>query len=389
MEALGLTALGPASAPEIIPDTEIPAGSDRELVSRLGIVRRNFTIARSATSMVRIEAVEITWSQLTQWIKNEYLGYDLSSVADFKPVDGCPRVPAWDEKSSQSSPQPRVTLNKTLKEKVLDRSLVDAALYAGTYGLKIERGFGEALCRATWPAGSINARGAGRGNRCIWPKIGEVPDQGYVFVTHSLGSRLTYDTLLALATPTKRDGVKVFEDDADRGCFVNHLMARTPIIYMMANQLPFLGLANAPANASPGDSQVPFIALPRVVHPADLADASSKPSADASPALGQEIKAFASLRSDGECGHAKGALSVVAFSDPNDLLSFGIPSWYVADGGERSVAVKVTNVYVNNSPRILGLYESVPAAHADYFSNPDVWKVMKCGAVGGVVRSCL
>jgi len=58
---------------------------------------------------------------------------------------------------------------------------------------------------------------------------------------------------------------------------------------------------------------------------------------------------------------------VVAWNDPNDVITFRVPK--IGD-------VDVVNLYVQNAHRWFGLFESPGAAHADYAKNKGVLRVM-------------
>ncbi len=61
-------------------------------------------------------------------------------------------------------------------------------------------------------------------------------------------------------------------------------------------------------------------------------------------------------------------LTLVAFTDPNDLLSYTLDeSKYAQDG------ITVYNVLVSNAPTWLGLLERPDTAHLAYLSNPGRW----------------
>ena len=74
-------------------------------------------------------------------------------------------------------------------------------------------------------------------------------------------------------------------------------------------------------------------------------------------------------------------LHVVAFSDPNDLLSFAIPSWYARSAEE--FRMRITNVTVDVATHWFGLFEWPRAAHDDYFASDEVWELIRCGAASG------
>ena len=64
----------------------------------------------------------------------------------------------------------------------------------------------------------------------------------------------------------------------------------------------------------------------------------------------------------------------MAFTDPNDVLSYTLPPEHYA-----SESVKVFNILVSNAPTWLGLLERPDRAHLDYLKNPDVGRLVACG----------
>ena len=104
------------------------------------------------------------------------------------------------------APPARVAVNRLIKEILFDRALTDALLYSGTYGVVIQRGVAEALCRAI--SGSLPSDGT----RCQWPDP-RSDNANYISVTHSLGNRISYDVLLSLyGDTTNPNGVFTREE---------------------------------------------------------------------------------------------------------------------------------------------------------------------------------
>jgi hypothetical protein len=159
-------------------------------------------------------------------------------------------------------------------------------------------------------------------------------------------------------------------------------------MYMMANQLPLLGLAAAKPTQSSADdpvrllkifesSRTQSIQFDRSENLAALTYASESTLARSDP-----LFKLASLRSA-----AAKPLDIVAFDDANDLLSYSLPNWYAGLAGLATVSV--TNVYVRNAIRWFGLVENPAAAHTGYMTNDAVWKTIACGATeNGKVASC-
>jgi hypothetical protein len=121
---------------------------------------------------------------------------------------------------------------------------------------------------------------------------------------------------------------------------------RLGLLFMAGNQLPILGLAEQSAAAQRAiatqDSLQRFLDLRRR-QPNRRADTLQR-------------------------------LAVVAFTDPNDLLSYRLlPARYTAPD------VAVADVLVSNDRTWLGLIENPMTAHLDYLANPDVGSMIACG----------
>lgn len=123
----------------------------------------------------------------------------------------------------------------------------------------------------------------------------------YAVVSHSLGSRITIDGMQRIATLMK-------QRDAD---FSGALRNKQIPIYMMSNQLPMLQLGRK---------------LPEV---------SNQQAAYCQPE-GEKYK---------ERMLAKAP--IIAFSDPNDLLSYAIPHGFVEKYLDSRLCIDVTNININ------------------------------------------
>ncbi len=325
--------------------------------------RYKLRLGGGANRAVPVEAIEITWSHLTQWIKTNQLSYDSPSV--FRGRPHCMASPDPKIVPPILNPPERVAINRTIKESVLDRDMADAIVYIGTYGPVIQRGVADALCHA------ITGQSVDR--KCIWPNREELRSDNshYVFVTHSLGSRILYDTLLGLTgfylnKTTQPQKANPFEKElANTKPFALHILASTSAVYMMANQISYLGLAYIPEDAVSGAGPVPMLALGQASgqqaaqqHARNLIEVFGRAVADARATFNRPSK----------------PLRIIAFNDTNDLLTWHMPRWYSSD------RVALSNVFVQNAPHWI-VFEDPIAAHDDYF-NSDVWKVISCGEHG-------
>lgn len=391
LAAVGFAPLGNASPPERIYSNEF-LGGNRIDDSYVALSKRSFLFApgsdepdradKSAKSdeAVHVEAIEITYSPLTQWLKSQQLGYDLTGP--FRDPDDPAFACVHNVAPYYAAPPARERFNQGMKEGLIDRGLADAVLYMGPYGQAMRSGVAEALCRAL----SSDRMSAGR---CVWPA--PAADTQYIFVTHSLGSRILYDTLLALLDPTScSGGVSVVAGQQNAASrFAASVIANSPVVYMMANQVPLIGLARIPARVQPqpaGDGQ-PAAGTSGVVGTPPDECGGLRQFARAK----QEQQAQQAQKSQQSKAGASSALDIVAFNDTDDVLSWALPKWYVRElpaAGEQRLHIKAVNVYVQNATRWFGAYENPGKAHIGYFANPEVWRVITCGAREGKLLRC-
>lgn len=131
-------------------------------------------------------------------------------------------------------------------------------------------------------------------------------NDSYAFISHSLGSRITIDGLQRIAS--------LYTKGQDEGYYtaVSNVLKNKDIpIYMMSNQLPMLQLGRT---------------LPEITN---QAAAYCKPTG--------EKYAERILRNT----------NIIAFSDPNDLLSYALPYDFVNKYLDSRLCVNVTNININ------------------------------------------
>lgn len=165
----------------------------------------------------------------------------------------------------------------------------------------------------------------------------------YYFVTHSLGSRIVLDALETTAA-----GIDARQDDNPYTArFRSALQEHTTTVFMLANQLPLLQAGFAPV---PVTGQIAAFCQP------------------GGPNYGQRMLA---------------RTRVVAFSDPNDLLSFPVPEDFVQYGVDSRLCPTVVNVSVNIARvnRLLGGdgFANPLTAHTEYNNDERVIGLMTGG----------
>jgi hypothetical protein len=208
-------------------------------------------------------------------------------------------------------PATRAKLNARLKDKLMDDCIPDALIYQGVARDAIQQRMAQAVLRAT---------------------EGARADAPLLVLSSSLGSKILFDTLLRM----------------DRAA--QPAIDRLAYLVMAANQIPLLALADQD-----------------IARTAD-ARAAVAPAADSLHALLRKRRAPAGPRT------SVPRLTMVAFSDPNDLLTYTLERERYAGLG-----VEVVNVLVSNAPTWFGLLERPDHAHTNYLLNPDVARMVACG----------
>ncbi|MYN00888.1 hypothetical protein GTP41_02130 [Pseudoduganella sp. DS3] len=217
---------------------------------------------------------------------------------------------------SDRLPAVRAKLNARAKDLLMNDCIPDALIYQGVSRDAIQQRMAQAILRATEGAAS------------------EAP---LLVLSASLGSKILFDTLLRMDVAAQRT------------------IDRIAYLVMAANQIPLLALADQQAVA-PGPGARP-----------------ATPAATAAPG-GDSLQAVLRKRRAAATPRAARKLTLVAFSDPNDLLTYTLERERYAPLG-----VDVVNVLVSNAPTWFGLLERPDHAHGNYLLNPDVARMAACG----------
>jgi len=254
------------------------------------------------------------------------------------------------EKEDKSAPEKQAFAS--FAKDFIDDKLADALMYAGSYREKVMRPSVQgALCIVTGGQWDADKRTCAPGDY----------QDPTVIITHSLGGYMLMDSI----QDELRDCRQISRrDPAER------ILENTPVIYMMANQLALLNLSTlhrdpqAPKTTPATDAVTNKFAKCWLIARAARARAEGRPS---QTAISQ----------------------VVAFSDPNDILSWRLEPKNLrlprSDWGE----IAVTNVFMsNNEFSVPGLFSDPTNAHTGYFVNPTVMDMLICGMTNGVVPPC-
>jgi hypothetical protein len=231
----------------------------------------------------------------------------------------------------------RASLNKTLKRSLINDCFSDAVVYGGANGNPIRDWMKIQVCHGLG--------GKYDGTECRFKTF--VDTTQTVLIAESLGSKILFDTIRALwdASSSKEHQRRL-----------STRLVSMQLVFLAANQIPLLDAADQTVTGSMGrksqDSVDFFIdileeargLLPRSILP------SSQPH-------------------------------LVAFTDPNDLLSYRLTPEAVGAG------IRVTNVIVSNDTTYFGLLERPDTAHCGYAWNPKVLGTILEGYHGGRIAS--
>jgi hypothetical protein len=232
----------------------------------------------------------------------------------------------------------RTSFNDKLKRFVND-TVPDVLMYDGRFREPIQISVGQSLC---WMLSETWDGLPGEGRMYCDPLAPQHLDRigdDYVFITHSLGSRVTADALQRIAA-----GVQSNPRLHDRAAA---LREKRLTVFMMSNQLPLLQLGQALPEVH---GQIPAIC---------------------DPGSGRDDeRLFRETR-------------FVAFSDPNDLFSYAIPPRFFDQYVDSRLCPTLTNVILNvvNVTDLMGLggFANPMAAHLGYSKDERVIALMTRG----------
>jgi len=219
----------------------------------------------------------------------------------------------------------RVSLNRKLKATLINDSLADPVLYIGRYRNHMQ-----------FPI-----------MRAVKAVLADfAPRDEVAVITYSLGSYMCYDTLLKMSRGESIMG----ERDYSAGV-VRDLVGHTNYVFMLANQLPLLELSE-------------------VSNPISLRQTSSS-----------AVKSLAEIRRQNRPKSAAQRqpevlpLHLVAFSDPNDLLSYPLDEHSVSG---TSIAYSNVMISVQRSA-LLGIVADPLNAHTGHERSPAVMDLLTYG----------
>lgn len=199
----------------------------------------------------------------------------------------------------------RAEVNNLMKEFSNDTA-PDPIIYLGESRKDILLSFSQSFCWMTY--GNWDELPIENNTICKLPDISAIFNDHYAFVSHSLGSRITIDGIQQIASDLAQK--------AESGDFyqqnINEALKNKKIsIYMMSNQLPMLQLGRK------------------------------------LPEISDQKEAYCQQDGDKYSERMLANTSIIAFSDPNDLLSYAIHPGFIEKYIDSRLCLDVTNVNIN------------------------------------------
>ena len=243
-----------------------------------------------------------------------------------------------DYDASQEQDFRRAGVNSIMKHFV-NSHIPDTLIYLGPNQVKIRTSVRQALCWMT--SGDWDDYEPFTDKTCDLrsnERIKEIVNDDYVIIGHSLGSRIAMDTL--------QWAVELM-DNQESSVGKRAFQKKDFTIYMLANQLPLMELGQEPVKTR---GQIP-----------SYCQADGAKYAD----------------------RGLNKLSIVAFSDPNDILSYTVPPTFADNYLNSRLCPKVTNVVLNIAFPIslLGItdFADPVTAHSGYDRDDRVIGIMTHG----------
>lgn len=293
-----------------------------------GVAVYSRTIEIPSKGQVRAHA--LVWSALTKPLKDR-LCYDRA-----KNRVSCELPPA---SSSEPYLRYRDLLNRMVKETLVDDCFSDAVVYIGQSRESIQARIQDALAATrTQTSGVPMVAGVNALRASL------VNDAGMVVLSSSLGSKLVFDAIDQMSLSA----------DPDRRAAGHQLWNSMRGAFMAANQIPLLSLAEEDSLNLRVDSR------------------SQRRAGEYAP---DPLAALLANRQPWNL-HAQGTrppMPIVAFTDPNDLLSFEARPFLAQRPSSENYYL--VDVLVRNA-RSWGLIANPWTAHTHYLDNEQVLKVL-------------
>jgi hypothetical protein len=266
-------------------------------------------------------------------------------------------------------------INGAIKNGVLDDGFPDVIVYlAPLFQPVFWRVVSEGLCRmySDDPRTTACVMPADSSTRCGADVPAPTANQRFVFITHSLGANILLDTL---DDNLKCTGGSTAGSQVKLGAAIRDSFAGPTPFYMLANQYVLLQLHKAtehdfPSRVAMSSRQVTAPVFDIRNH-SFFAELAARPTVQRRGLTAQQREL---------------QIDLTAFSDPNDDLTFLLPTWPPLIKG-----ITVQNVLVRDAAEYLFLLEDPNGAHVNYFRKPGEGRILDvifCGMDASGVLPC-
>lgn len=264
---------------------------------------------------------ELTWSEITA-AEKALLAFDNSGEYSFRRAEVNDMLKAF---SNDTGPDPIIYLGKSRPDILTSFGQSFCWMAQGDWD-DLPSAHGRPVCTT-----------ADKGNKVFQ----SISNDDFVFISHSLGSRITIDGMQQIASNLgKAQAGKSDMTDQASANVIAALKDKEITLFMLSNQLPMLQLGRA---------------LPEV---------SSQKANYCTPGAPYYDERMVSKT------------SLIAFSDPNDLLSYAIPPGFSDDYLDSRLCLDVTNININVAKIVdafgLGKIANPMEAHIGYDSDDRV-----------------
>ena len=288
----------------------------------------------------RVRFYAIVFSGVTQPIKQNALCANVSSKTascDFEPLYNRPQAAA----------------NRILKNGLMNECLSDAVIYLGSTGREIRAGVRGAIAYA---ADDTRQQ----------PAYSDAPT---VLIAESLGSKILADSIFCQPGKAMRlvDKQRVLDRQVVED-LITHQLATTTQVFLLANQIPLLNLA---FDGETCTVPAAYRSLEKTVGKLGTFQAFIE-------WINNNKRDLPAVRA--KATRAGENADVVAFTDPNDVLSYELSKDDLDVAG-------LTNIAVSNGLTLLWLLENPYTAHTTYSGNRDVIDFMGCGKAKDSLRA--
>ncbi len=322
----------------------------KKLLDKLGL-----TVSDAQIKTISLQTESIRWKKddmrtLGTLRVTRHMNEDRTKQLIFYELTWSPIVEAQKREiqkdSSNDEGLARADFNRSLKA-FLNETVPDLLIYNGNGYRKITESVAQSVCwmlADTWH--SLPKSGA---HICAkWPQSNfrNLAQDDHFFVTHSLGSRITVDTIQNFASPTLNEkGASIAERVRDT------VRNKEFTVFMLANQLPLLQMGR-----------------------------------DA-PEISGQMDSFCIPGGKGYGRRVMNKMNIVAFSDPNDILSYPVPRDFAKNQLDSRICPSVANVSLNIAEQ-KGVFDAVSfanplSAHRGYLEDDRVIETIANGVHRG------